>query len=89
MGDAGEGLVDAEARIFERMEELEEARARKREPGAKVDSEALRAIESLRLARAEIERQIADSAHERRRAVLEQALADVDRRLADARARLG
>lgn len=89
MGDAGEGLVDAEARIFERMEELEEARARKRDPGAPVDSEALRAVESLRLARVEIERQLADTAHERRRAVLEQALADVDRRLAEARARLG
>jgi len=89
VGDAGEGLVDAEARIFERMEELEEARARKRDAGAPVDSEALRAVESLRLARVEIERQIADAAQERRRAVLQQALADVDRRLADARARLG
>ena len=43
MGDAGEGLIDAEARIAERMEDLE--RERKRQSGGKAvqDPEKVRA----------------------------------------------
>jgi hypothetical protein len=87
MGDAGEGLVDTESRIQERMEELERARAEKRGPDTR-DPEALRALESLRLARTELERQLAATAHERRRAVITQALAEIDRRMAEVRTRL-
>ena len=54
MGDAGEGLIDAEARIQERMEELERERARKNNKTVG-DPEQLRALESLRLARTELE----------------------------------
>ncbi len=79
MGDAGEGLIDADSRIQERMEELE--RERKQTRKAQVgDPEQTRVLESLRLARIELEGQLAATAHERRRAQLEQALAEVDRR---------
>ena len=80
MGDSGEGLIDAEARIQERMEELE----RERTPPRKVDSrdpEQVRALESLRLARTELERQLAATTHERRRAQLQQAIDEVERRM--------
>jgi hypothetical protein len=83
MGDAGEGLIDAESRIQERMEELERARNEKRGPALK-DPEPVRALESLRLAKADLERQLASTTHERRRAVLTDAIAELDRRMADA-----
>ena len=66
MGDAGEGLIDAEARIQERMEELERSARKHRENGR--DPERVRALESLRLARTELERQLEATVHERRRA---------------------
>ena len=69
MGDAGEGLIDAEARIQERMEDLEHERAQKHVRTVR-DPERLRALESLRLARTELERQFGAAAHERRRAQL-------------------
>ena len=67
MGDAGEGLIDAEARIQERMEELERER---RAPERQVvrDPENVHALESLRLARTELERQLEATTHERRKA---------------------
>jgi hypothetical protein len=81
MGDAGEGLIDADARIQERMEELE--RERKQTPGKPVrDPEKVHALESLRLARTELERQSAATAHERRRAQIAEAIAEIDRRMA-------
>ncbi len=81
MGDAGEGLIDADERIQERMEELERERART--PGKPVrDPERVRALESLRLARRELARQLESIAHERRRGQLSQAIAEVDRRIA-------
>lgn len=82
MGDAGEGLIDAESRIQERMEELERARSEKRGP-ALGDPAPIRALESLRLARADLERQLDGTIHERRRAVLADAIAELDRRMAD------
>jgi hypothetical protein len=85
MGDAGEGLIDAESRIQERMEELERARMEKSLQEVR-DPEAVRALESLRLARTELERQFESTAHERRRAHLKQAIAEVDRRMAEVRA---
>jgi hypothetical protein len=87
MGDAGEGLIDADDRIQERMEELEQERSK---PRARVvrNPEQLRALESLRLARAELQRQFADTTHDRRRVQLQQALDEVDRRMAEASAAL-
>jgi hypothetical protein len=87
MGDAGEGLIDAESRIAERMEELERERA-ERSVGEIRDPEAQRQVESLKLAKKEFERQLELTTHEARRAQLTQALAEVERRLAEAIARL-
>ena len=81
MGDAGEGLIDADARIQERLDQLEQARAERR-AGPPPDPETFRAIESLRLARADLERQLEATAHEARRRMLAQAISDLDTRLA-------
>ena len=88
MGDAAEGLIDADARIQERMEELEQDRARKHAAVVR-NPELLREVESLRLARLELERQFDLTAHEARRAQIGQAMKEIDRRMADAQARLG
>lgn len=87
MGDAGEGLVDAESRIAERMEELERARFEKH-AGEVRDPEAVRTLESLRLARTEFDRQLNNPAYERRKASIKQALAELDRRIAEVQKRL-
>lgn len=87
MGDAGEGLIDADSRIQERMEELARERAEKR-TAVVVDPEAVRELESLRLARTELERQLETTTHDRRRAQLVQALGELDRRLMDAQERV-
>ena len=87
MSDAGEGLIDAESRIAERMEELERER-RERSAGELVDPEARRAVESLKLARKEFERQLERTTHDLRRRQLTEAIAEVERKLADARAKL-
>jgi len=81
MGDAGEALIDAESRIQERMEELARARAEKRDAGTK-NPETIQAIESLRLARVDLERQRASTTHEGRRAGIVQAIGEIDRRIA-------
>lgn len=83
MGDAGEGLIDAEARIQERMDQLEIERARTRVRPVK-NPERARATESLRLAKTELQQQLTVSTHERRRAQLQQAIEELDRRIADA-----
>jgi hypothetical protein len=83
MGDAGEGLIDADARIQERMEELERERARPRNDDRR-DPEQVRQLESLKLARTELERQLAATMHEARRAQLDLAIKEVDRRMAAA-----
>ena len=80
MGDSGEGLIDAEARIQERTEEMERARVH-RLPKTVRDPERVHALESLRLARTELERQLAATTHERRRAQILQAIEEVDRRM--------
>lgn len=80
MGDSGEGLIDAEARIQERMEEMERARVR-RQPKTVRDPERVHALESLRLARTELERQLAATEHDRRRAQILQAIEEVERRM--------
>jgi len=80
MGDAGEGLIDADARIQERMEELERERTITRKPESK-NPEQVRALESLRLARTELGRQLEATGHERRRAQITQAIEEVERRM--------
>jgi hypothetical protein len=87
MGDAGEGLVDSESRIQERKDEI----ARERTEKAVVDTrnpEAVKALESLRLARVELDRQLSVTTHEGRRAQIAQALAEIDRRTAEEQARI-
>jgi hypothetical protein len=83
MGDAGEGLIDADSRIQERMEEAERER---KQASARVarDPEKMQALESLRLARTELERQLAVTTNERRRTQLVQAIEEIDRRAAAA-----
>jgi hypothetical protein len=88
MGDSGEGLIDQDSRIQERMEELERERAKAQVREVR-DPERVRALESLRLARTELERQLASTTHERRRDSIGQAMAELDRRIAEQNAVLG
>jgi ABC-type phosphate transport system auxiliary subunit len=81
MGDAGEGLIDAEARLQERMDELEESRRAAKDRGPKVDPEHARQVESLRLARIELQRQLDGTTHEARRNQIGNAIAEIERRL--------
>ena len=81
MGDSGEGLIDAEARIQERMEELERDRQQTRRKPV-VNPEKVRAIESLRLARLELEGQLVATTHQRRRTQIGLAIEEVNRRMA-------
>ena len=83
MGDAGEGLVDAESRLAERMEEREQEKRRARQGGKGPDPELVRQIESLRLARTEMQRQLELTAHAARKQQLTQALAEIDRRIGE------
>jgi hypothetical protein len=80
MGDAGEGLIDAESRIQERMEDLERERSQKNAKPVR-DPELVSALESLRLARAELSHQLASTTHERRKAQIGQAIEEIDRRM--------
>ena len=86
MGDAGEGLIDTEGRIQERMEELERERTRQNHGKIVRDPEKVHALESLRLARMELDRQLVATPHERRKAQLNQAIAEVDRRMKETEA---
>lgn len=83
MGDAGEGLIDAESRIQERMEDLE--RARTKSGVRTLSPEQMRAVQSLKsleLARRELNGQLGPTTHERRRAQILETLAEIDRRMA-------
>lgn len=82
MGDAGEGLIDADSRIQERMEELERERAAGRGRTVR-NPEQVHALESLRLARTDFARQLAASTNDRRKAQLAQAIEELDRRMAE------
>jgi hypothetical protein len=82
MADAGEGLIDAQNRIQERMDEREEERARRASRLTEKDPERLRRAESLRLAYTELSRQLAATTHTARKQQLTNALAEVDRQLA-------
>ena len=86
MGDAGEGLVDAEARAQERMDELARERTVRSKKPPRGPAGRSR-VESLRLARADLQRQ-ANAGHPGLQAARAGALADLDRQLAEARAAL-
>jgi len=83
MGDAGEGLVDAESRLAERMEEREEEKRKARQAGKGTDPERIRQVESLKLARTEMQRQLELATHPARKQQLTQALAEIDKRIKD------
>lgn len=83
MGDSGEGLVDAQARIAERLEEREQDRKRLATVRDKpVDPERQRRAESLRLAGIELARQHSATAQEGRKQQLAQAMEELDRQIA-------
>jgi len=83
MGDAGEGLVDIEARLQERMEERAAERRRKAGPALQIDPERQREIGSLQLARTSLQKQAAAAENPVRKQQLELTLAEIDRRLAE------
>jgi hypothetical protein len=81
MGDSGEGLIDADARIQERMEELERERTRQQHGKPVRDPVKMQALESLRLARTELDRQLVATTNERRRTQIAQAIEEINRRM--------
>ena len=81
MGDAGEGLVDAESRLAERMDEREEERKKAHAKVRSGDPERLQQIESCNLARIEMQRQLELASHPARKQQLSQAIAELDRRI--------
>ena len=83
MGDAGEGLVDAESRLAERMEEREQERRKARQGGASGDPEHIRQLESARLARTEMQRQLELTTNAGRKQQLGNAIAELDRRITE------
>jgi hypothetical protein len=83
MSDAGEGLVDAESRLAERMEEREQEKRKARQAGKGSDPERARQLESFRLARTEMQRQLEVATHDARKQQLKQAIAELDRRISD------
>ncbi|HNV02132.1 MAG TPA: hypothetical protein PLN93_07640 [Vicinamibacterales bacterium] len=82
MSDSGEGLVDASTRLAERMDEREEERRQARSGARRLDPARAEAIESLRLARADLRRQTESASHDARRRQLRLALDEIERRLA-------
>jgi hypothetical protein len=82
MSDAAEGLVDADARIQERIDEREQQKKHRRAPAVK-DPDRARRLESFRLAKTELERQLARPTHAVRRKQIEEAIAEIDRRIAE------
>jgi hypothetical protein len=81
MSDAGEGLVDAEARIQEQIEEREAERRRRSGGTAPVNPERVREIESLRLAKANLQKQAEATVHPVRKQQIQLAIAEIDKRL--------
>ncbi len=82
MGDSGEGLVDAEARIQEQIEERETERRRRGGVAAPVNPELVREVESLRLFKANLQHQQQATAHPIRKQQIQLALDEIDKRLA-------
>lgn len=82
MGDSGEGLIDAESRIQERMEELQASRENTHEP-AKDNPEQFLKLGSLNLVRTQLTHQLESATHENRRNQLTAAITDIDLRIAE------
>ena len=82
MGDSGEGLIDAEARIQERMEEMQASREPKH-AASKDDPERILKLGSLTLVRTQLTRQLEVATHEYRRNQLNSAITDIDRQIAE------
>jgi hypothetical protein len=76
LGDAGEGLIDAEDRFQQWVAEREQQKQRK--GVASADPERERKLNSLRLAKAELERQRAVTQSPIRQKQIVQALADLE-----------
>ena len=68
-------------RVQEQIEERESERRRRAQNQPKVDPEKLRQLESLRLARAELQRQSGSTTHPVRRQQIQAAIAEIDKRL--------
>ena len=83
MGDAGEGLVDAEDRFQQFVAEREQEK--QRHGVSPADPEKVRKMISLGLARSELARQQEVTQNEIRREQIKQALADLDRTSAELR----
>jgi len=83
MGDAGEGLIDADTRLQERMDELEEERKAARNKRPQEDPEKARQRESLKLARTELQQQLLRTEHPTRKSQIEQAITEIDKRLGE------
>lgn len=81
MGDAGEGLVDAEARLQELRDEREADKARARGKAPAADPDKVREQASLKLARIELERQAASTSHPVRAKQIQDAITEIDKRL--------
>jgi hypothetical protein len=79
MGDAGEGLVDAEDRFQQRLAEREQDKQRKGK--ATENPERVRALNSLHLAQAELRRQESVTQNAVRLAQIRQALAEIEKKL--------
>ena len=82
MGDSGEGLIDADARIQELADEREAARRERRTPQAPVDPVKKAQVTSLTLGLAELRRQFDATEHPVRKKQLKAAISDVEKRLA-------
>ncbi len=82
MGDAGEGLIDADARIQELADEREAARRERRALRPQIDPVKNAEMTSLKLGLAELKRQFDATEHPVRRKQLQAAISDVEKRLA-------
>ena len=74
-------MVDADSRIQERIDERESERKRRAAGTPAADPDRVRELESLRLAKAELERQAATTAHPVRKQQIQAAIAEIEKRL--------
>lgn len=80
MGDSGEGLIDAESKIQERMDEMK-ANKELSKNTEKRNPEQMRQLDSLKLARTQMSRQLESATHEGRRKQITDAISDIDLRI--------
>jgi len=82
MGDAGEVLVDAEDRLQERLAEREQEKERRNNMPPPNPARQQK-LTSLELAKAELQNQAGLTQNPLRQKQIEQALADIKRRMAE------